>query len=49
MTKYQIKDWAGNIVLDKLFDSFDDAESMLVSQLGAEYDEARQEYEIVEI
>jgi hypothetical protein len=43
---YKIYDWAGNCVLDKEFPSFEGAEDTLCIQLGDEYQEARQEYEI---
>jgi len=50
MSKYQIKDWAGNILFNNAeFDHFDEAESMLESTLGDKYEELRGEYALVEI
>lgn len=42
-----IKDWAGNECFDgETFKSFDAAEEFLSEQLGDDYEEDRQEYEI---
>lgn len=44
-----IKDWAGNTCFfGKKFKSFEDGEEFLSEQLGDDYEEDRQEYEIEE-
>ncbi len=51
--QFIIKDWHGNLIKFKkrpyIFDSFDDAEDVLCEELDENYDNERQEYEIVSI
>ena len=51
-TIWIIKDWASNVIKIKgrpyFYDSFEDAEEVLSEELGEDYEECRQEYEIVE-
>lgn len=49
ITTYRIYDWAGNIIEDVDYNTFDDAESRIEAVLGDDYDTYRQEYEIKEI
>lgn len=45
--KWHIIDWANNVVFDgKKFDSAEQAEDFLSTELGDAYEEDRQEYEI---
>ncbi len=49
---WTIKDWTGKTMFPEKFKSFDTAESFLCeyfTQQGIDYQEYRQEYEIVEI
>lgn len=51
--KYIIQDWAGNSIHFKnrpfYYDSFDDAEDVLLEELDEEYDTDREEYYIIPI
>lgn len=54
MNKFVIVDWAGNEITLKVneklkseWNTFDDAETDLANFLQEDYDESRQEYEIV--
>lgn len=45
--RWIIEDWAGNKLTHGHFASFEDAEDYLSAFLGEEYDDTRQEYEVV--
>ena len=49
MSTWHILDWLSNAPFqDKEFKDFDDAEEYLTDYLGKNYDESREDYEIIE-